>query len=103
VNAQIRGGISNAVFGGSQYPNSVNGGNDIVIQHDLLVAEEVVGNSYPLRGIMPGLCIPWAERPFTSGTVVTSVVQETRSYLALGLANQSVNGMCLIDLDGPWY
>lgn len=101
--AQIRGGIGNAVFGGATYPLSTNGGNDIVIQHDLLVAENDATPRYPVRGIMPGLCLPWAERPYTSETVVTSLLQEARSYLALGLANSADNGMCLIDLTGPWY
>lgn len=98
----IRGGLSNTVPGGASYPQPANAGNDIVIQRDLLVGEEDATNRYPVRGVMPGLAIPWAERPYTSGTVVSAAQVEGRSYLALGLAGQSDNGMCLIDLTGPW-
>lgn len=101
--AAIRGGLSNTVFGGASYPLAANAGNDVVIQRDLLVAEQDATNRYPVRGVMPGLAIPWAERPYTSETVVSAVLQEARSYLAMGLAGQSDNGMCLIDLTGPWY
>lgn len=101
--AAIRGGLGNTVFGGASYPLAANAGNDIVIQRDLLVAEQDAPNRYPVRGVMPGLAIPWAERPYTSETVVEASVQEARSYLALGLAGQLDNGMCLIDLTGPWY
>lgn len=103
VLAAIRGGISNTVFGDSSYPLAANAGNDIVIQRDLLVAEQDAANRQPIRAVMPGLAIPWAERPYTSETVVSAITQESRSYLAVGLAGQNSSGMCLIDLTGPWY
>lgn len=101
--AAIRGGLGGTVPGGPAYPVAANAGNDLVIQRDLLVAEQDATNRQPVRGVMPGLAIPWAERPYTSETVVSAVLQEARSYLAVGLAGQVDNGMCLIDLTGPWY
>lgn len=103
VRAQVRAGLSNAAFGSNAYPAADNGGNDIVIQRDLLLAEEDATNNYDIRGVMPGLAIPWATQPFTSETVVSALQQEQRSYLALNLGHQSSNGQCLIDLTGPWY
>lgn len=100
--AAIRGGLSNTVPGGATYPVAANAGNDIVIQRDLLVAEQDSINRYPVRGVMPGLAIPWAQQPYTHGQVVSSLQQEERTYLAIALAGQGDNGMCLIDLTGPW-
>lgn len=103
VYVTIRSGLGNQVPGDSAYPQAANGGNDIVIQNQVLVAEQDATNRHPVRAIFPGFAFPWAERPYTSETVVSAITQEARSYLAVGLAGQSTNGMCLIDLTGPWY
>lgn len=97
-----RGGFANGVPGSSSYPTAGNAGNDIFIERDIRVFEKDTVNRNPIRGLVPGLAVPSAEKPYAAGSVVFPLGVESRAYLAIELSG-NLSGMCLVDLTGPWY
>lgn len=106
VVARARSGTGGAVYLATIGATSTEGGSNgstnfdyVPISWPVLLPEQDAGASNPIRGYLPGLAVPMANKPFTNREVVLA---GGKRYLSIRTYNGGQLGNALISIENDW-
>jgi hypothetical protein len=85
-------------FAGVTAPSPVD--NGYLLARPCLVSEANAVTLSPIRGVMPGIAVPLANRPFANLSVQSDFLGDDAAYLALNINNNQ--GNILLAVTGMW-